>query len=120
VSTQEAIMGMNRIQFQPGMSQPEFLKCFGTQAQCEQALKQARWPEGFHCPRCGRWHHYEVGHTGRRLFQCGAFRHQCSVTAGSMMEHTKLAPPLWAQYALWTIGACVGPALRISTVHLTQ
>jgi hypothetical protein len=28
-------MSMNRIQFQPGLSMPEFLKQFGTEAQCE-------------------------------------------------------------------------------------
>jgi hypothetical protein len=30
-------MPMNRIQFQPGLSMPEFLKDFGTEAQCEAA-----------------------------------------------------------------------------------
>jgi hypothetical protein len=28
-------MAMNRIQFQPGLSLPAFLKQFGTEAQCE-------------------------------------------------------------------------------------
>jgi hypothetical protein len=40
-------MPMNRVQFQPGLSMPEFLRQFGTEAQCEAALEQARWPEGF-------------------------------------------------------------------------
>ncbi|MBK1733274.1 IS1595 family transposase, partial [Thiococcus pfennigii] len=40
-------MPMNRIQFQPGLSLPAFLAQFGTDAQCEAALEQARWPEGF-------------------------------------------------------------------------
>jgi len=40
-------MAMNRIQFQPGLSMPEFLKGYGTEAQCEQALEVTRWPEGF-------------------------------------------------------------------------
>jgi hypothetical protein len=46
-------MAMNRIQFQPGLSMPEFFQRFGTEAQCEAALEAARWPEGFRCPRCG-------------------------------------------------------------------
>jgi hypothetical protein len=29
-----AIMAMSRIQFQPGLSMPEFLKDYGTEAQC--------------------------------------------------------------------------------------
>ncbi|MDP2792563.1 MAG: transposase, partial [Sulfurisoma sp.] len=46
-------MAMNRIQFQPGLSMPEFLKAYGTEAQCEQAPETVRWPNGFCCPRCG-------------------------------------------------------------------
>jgi len=37
-------MSINRIQFQTGMPMPEFLKHFGTEAQCEVALEQSRWP----------------------------------------------------------------------------
>ena len=37
-------MAFNRIQFQPGMSIPEFLRSFGTEAQCAEAVKAARWP----------------------------------------------------------------------------
>ena len=37
-----AIMAMNRIQFQPGLSMPEFIKDYGREAQCEQALEAAR------------------------------------------------------------------------------
>ena len=46
-------MSINRIQFQIGLSMPEFLKQFGTEAQCEAALEQSRWPQGFVCPCCG-------------------------------------------------------------------
>ena len=34
-------MAMNRIQFQPGLSMPEFLKHFGTESQCAAALEHA-------------------------------------------------------------------------------
>jgi hypothetical protein len=43
-------MSMNRIQFQPGLSMPEFLEQFGTEAQCEAELQKTRWPQGFVCP----------------------------------------------------------------------
>ena len=36
-------MPMNRVQFQPGLSMPEFLTRYGTDAQCEAALQAARW-----------------------------------------------------------------------------
>lgn len=88
-------MSANRIQFQPGMSIPEFLRRFGTEAQCAQALKAARWPDGFRCPRCHSVDHYVVGHGARKLFQCNGCRHQTSPTAGSLMEHTKLPLTTW-------------------------
>ena len=37
-------MSSHKIQFQPGMSIPEFLRHFGTEAQCAEAMKRARWP----------------------------------------------------------------------------
>ena len=88
-------MAFNQIQFQHGMSITEFLGCFGTEAQCAEAVKQARWPDGFRCPSCGVADHYVVGHGARKLFQCNGCRHQTSLTAGSLMEHTKLPLTTW-------------------------
>jgi len=88
-------MAFNAIQFQHGMSVPEFLASFGTEAQCAEAVKCARWPDGFRCPRCSDGDHYVVGHGGRKLFQCNACRLQTSLTAGSLMEHTKLPLTTW-------------------------
>lgn len=88
-------MTFNRIQFQQGMSIPEFLRSFGTEVQCAEAIKRARWPQGFRCPRCGGADHYVVGHGARKLFQCNGCRHQTSLTAGSLMEHTKLRLTTW-------------------------
>lgn len=88
-------MNFNQIQFQQGMSIPEFLSIFGCEAQCAEAVKRSRWPNGFRCPRCGGADHYVVGHGARRLFQCNACRHQTSLTAGSLLEHTKLPLTTW-------------------------
>ncbi len=88
-------MAMNRIQFQPGLSMPEFLRQFGTEAQCEQALEQARWPEGFRCPCCGGSAHCIIGTRQRKLFQCKACRHQTSVIASTLFQGTKLPLTLW-------------------------
>ena len=88
-------MTTNHIQFQPGMSIPEFLASFGTEAQCAEAVRHARWPQGFRCPRCDSAEHYVVGHGARKLFQCNGCRHQTSLTAGSLMEHTKLPLSTW-------------------------
>lgn len=83
-------MAFNFIQFQHGMSLPEFIQHFGTEAQCAKAVKAARWPGGFRCLRCDAAEHCVVGHGARKLFQCLSCRYQTSLTAGSLFEHTKL------------------------------
>lgn len=88
-------MAFNPIQFQHGMSIPEFMASFGTEEQCAEAVRIARWSQGFRCPRCDSPDHYVVGHGARKLFQCKACRHQTSLTAGSLMEHTKLPLTTW-------------------------
>ena len=88
-------MAYNPIQFQRGLSLPEFIERFGSEAQCEQALKAARWPDGFRCPRCNAGEHWVVGHGARKLFQCQGCRYQTSLTVGSLFEHTKLPLRTW-------------------------
>lgn len=46
-------MKMNRVQFQSGLSMPEFLERCGTEAKCRVAPEAARWPDGFVCPSRG-------------------------------------------------------------------
>lgn len=89
------IMAMNRIQFQPGLSMPEFLKDYGTEAQCEQALEVARWPQGFACPRCFSAAHYVVRDGVRKVFQCQSCRHQASLIAGTVFQGSKLPLTTW-------------------------
>jgi len=88
-------MPMNRVQFQPGLSMPEFLRRYGTDAQCEAALQIARWPSGFACPGCGGAARTSFRRQGRLYWQCGACQHQCSVTSGTIFESTKLPLSLW-------------------------
>ena len=44
-------MAMNRIQFQPGLSLPQFMELYGTEEKCQAALEKTRWLNGFQCPR---------------------------------------------------------------------
>jgi transposase-like protein len=88
-------MSSHQIQFQYGMSIPEFLSHFGTEAQCAEALKRSRWPQGFRCPQCSSTQHYLVTQGARKLYQCGGCRLQTSLTAGTLMEHTKLPLTTW-------------------------
>ncbi len=91
----EWAMPMNRIQFQAGISLPEFFERYGTEKQCEAAVMALRWPCGFRCPRCSTAAHYVVGRGARKLLQCQACRHQTSLTAGTLMDSTKLPLRTW-------------------------
>jgi transposase-like protein len=88
-------MAYNPIQFQQGMSLPEFLQSFGTEAACCEAVLRARWPEGFACPRCAGSAHCILFSLGRPLFQCHACRRQTSLTAGTLFGSTKLPLTTW-------------------------
>ena len=88
-------MARNAVQFQKGLSLPEFQRLYGSDAQCESALEKARWPDGFRCPRCNGHEHGLV--YGRRLkrYQCRSCRHQATLTAGTIMQATKLPLTTW-------------------------
>jgi transposase-like protein len=88
-------MAYNPIQFQHGMSLPEFLQCFATESACAEAVRRARWPNGFTCPRCSNTAHCIVVSGGRSLFQCHACHRQTSLTAGTLFGSTKLPLTTW-------------------------
>lgn len=88
-------MAMNRIQFQPGLSLPQFTAQFGTEAQCAAALELARWPQGFRCPGCGQAGHYRLRGGTHKTFQCQTCRLQTSLTAGTLFQSTHLALTVW-------------------------
>ena len=83
-------MAYNAIQFQQGMSLPEFLQSFGTKSACCEAVLRARWPNGFVCPLCGGSSHCVLFSLGRPLFQCHACHRQTSLTEGTLFGSTKL------------------------------
>ena len=66
----------------------EFEKMYATEEQCLEALIQARWPEGFVCPKCGnkkgRWL------PNNRRIQCSQCRRQTSPTSGTLFHACKL------------------------------
>ena len=59
-------MSMNQIQFQRGVSMPEFFERYGSEVQCAATLVALRWPQGFRCPRCASAEHDVVGHGDRK------------------------------------------------------
>jgi transposase-like protein len=90
-------MARRAIQFQKGLSLSEFQRLYGTEDLCEAALEKTRWPDGFRCPRCGGNEHGLV--YGRRFkrYQCRICRHQATLTAGTIMQATKLPLTTWFQ-----------------------
>ena len=88
-------MAMNRVQFQPGLSLPAFLRDYGTEAACSSALLSARWPTGFVCPRCEGRTCSRFSRSGQRLWQCTGCRYQTSLIAGTLFEHSRLPLTTW-------------------------
>jgi len=88
-------VGQNRIQFQAGLSLPDFFRMYGTEQQCEQALVAQRWPQGFRCPRCSGDVAWST-RRGRQLLQlCAGCGYQCSLIVGTILENTKLPLRTW-------------------------
>ncbi|AAW77535.1 transposase [Xanthomonas oryzae pv. oryzae KACC 10331] len=84
----DQIMAMNRVQFQAGLSLPAFLKRYGNEQQCEQALEISRWPQGFVCPRCAATAHSRFQRHGTTYWQCTACYRQTSLRSGTVMDNS--------------------------------
>jgi len=86
-------MAKNMIQFQKGLSLPEFLITYGTEGQCRDALFRMRWPHGFVCPDCGHDEYCEI--STRKVYQCYKCHTQTSLTSGTIFADTKLRLSTW-------------------------
>lgn len=87
-------MALSAIRFQKGLSLSEFQRLYGTEEQCEAALENARWPDGFRCPRCNGQERGLI--YGRRLkrYQSCSCGYQVTLTAGTVMQATDVAKRL--------------------------
>jgi ribosomal protein L37AE/L43A len=88
-------MSMNWIQFQPGLSMPEFLRLYGRESQCRRALYRARWPKGFRCPACGDRRRSSFRRGAQTIYQCRACQHQSTLISGTLLQDTKLPLTTW-------------------------
>ena len=81
----------------------EFQQRFADEAACVKYLFAARWPAGFICPACGKRKAWQL-QTKPWTWECAGCGKQTSVTAGTIMHHSKL--PLttwfWAAYLMAT------------------
>lgn len=87
-------MSKNKVQFQKGLSLPDFMDKFGTEAQCEAALEAAKWPDGFSCGYCGH-HAFSRLTRGRAKRQCNKCKRQTSLMSGTIFHDTKLPLTKW-------------------------
>ncbi len=86
-------MQKNAIQLQKGFSLPDFFGKYGTEEQCEKALFDWHWPNGFICSECGYRGHCFL--STNKLYQCNYCKHQTSLTSGTIFSDTKLPLTTW-------------------------
>lgn len=72
----------------------EFQHRFPDEAACAAYLFAARWPSGFSCPGCGKTKAWEL-QTKPWTYECAGCGKQTSVTAGTIMHHSKLPLTIW-------------------------
>lgn len=84
----------------------EFERRFATEEACRVYLAQLRWPEGFHCPRCGRTKAWPA--RGGLLQHCATCGHQTSVTAGTIFQNTRLPLTTWFRAMWWVTSQKTG------------
>jgi ribosomal protein L37AE/L43A len=88
-------MGINKVQFQKGLSMAQFMERYGTEEKCHAAVVALRWPGGFVCPECGETRHCTFERKGLTYWQCSACREQTTVMCGTIFEATKLPLTTW-------------------------
>jgi transposase-like protein len=72
----------------------EFQAKFSSEEACRAHLYQMRWAEGFVCPKCGaKDEAFQI--VSRHLYQCKHCTHQASVTAGTVMDRTRVPLRKW-------------------------
>ena len=92
----------------------EFQATFPDEESCWQALRGARWPRGFVCPRCS--HRTSSWISSRSLEQCGRCRYQCSLTAGTVFHCTRTPLRTW----FWAIFFVARHKKGISALQLQR
>lgn len=107
-------MARNPLQFQDGLSLSEFMRRFGTEAQCEAAVVAWRWPDGFVCPRCGSRDHAIVGK--RRLYECHDCLRQTSLKSGTIFAKSLVPLTKWFQ-CMWLLTQSKG---SVATLELAR
>jgi hypothetical protein len=72
----------------------EFEQRFGDEDACAEYLAAVRWPDGFVCPGCGGGKAWRL-ESKPWTYECVGCGRQTSVTAGTIMHHSKLPLTTW-------------------------
>lgn len=79
---------------QKAMSLLEFQERFDSEEGCREHLYKMRWSKEYVCPKCGAVDEpFRI--KSRNLYQCKHCNHQASVTAGTVMEKTRIPLRKW-------------------------
>ncbi len=77
-------------------SLPEFQRVFPDEAACAKYLEAVRWPDGFICHKCGHKDEpYRIRTTAPIVFRCRSCKLGTSLTAGTVMDHTRTPLSIW-------------------------
>jgi len=96
------------------MSFMEFAEKFSTEEACRQRVFEARWPEGFVCPKCGGRKCCFVA--SRNAYQCNKCKHRTTPRVGTLMEDSHLPYKTW----LWAIYLVATDKRGISAMELMR
>jgi hypothetical protein len=74
---------------------PEFQRLFPNDAACAAHLERVRWENGFECPHCSSAREPYRFAARTNVLRCKACRRDVALTAGTVMERTKLPLSTW-------------------------
>lgn len=78
----------------------EFENQFSTEEQCRDYLFHIRWPDGFHCPRCGSSKAWPCEGS---LFKCSSCAYKVSIIVGTIFQGTHLPLGIWFRAIWWIV-----------------
>jgi len=84
----------SHFQIEKGLSMSAFKQCYGTDDKCREALFKMRWPDGYHCPKCGYKKYLQMNNG--KAYRCRRCRHKTLVYAKTFFLDDKL--PLTALF----------------------
>ncbi len=81
---------------QPSMTLAQLHERFQTEDDCKAFLRDSRWPDGVHCPRCGNDKIYALKQPWKwQCHKCAPKGYRFSITSKTIFENTKYPLRTW-------------------------